>query len=178
MIQRHNMIVCLALLVMLACDSVADAGSFCGRRAGCGRNSRLVRTCVAPCWPESGMVCTGRGPTCEIAMQKAQANCSEPIVMCTCVWEINRKRCFGRCLVKIREMPVCGGCMPGAAEKAAAMLVKARCPTGNGEYCYGSGATCDEAKRDAAAHCSKPITGPCICWEQAKRKRTVTEHCH
>lgn len=171
MIQRRSIIVCFALCAMFAATSVADAGVLCGRGLRCGCRGRFVKVCVATCRTKNHKLCRGEGSTCEIAKKNAEANCGEPVEDCTYRWEVRRRGLFGRCRVEVCAEPVCDTCATRAVKEMAAGTVQARCPTANGGSCYGSGATCDAAIADAKAKCTKPITGPCICWNAYKQKR-------
>jgi hypothetical protein len=158
MIQRHNVIICLALLAVLVFAAVAEAGLLCGRRC------RTVVRVLATCETVNGGKCYGTGRTCPEAIDNAINNCSEPVLMCVCPSRlIYRKGLFRWRLIGICEEPVCG-----AREKTA--LVMARCPTEGGGSCYGYGTTCDEAKANAVANCTKKITGPCTCPTAVKKK--------
>jgi hypothetical protein len=175
MIQRRNMIVCLALLAVFAFAAVADAGLFCGCRAACGRRNRPVRVCVCTCWTKDGRSCAGSGTTVDVAKANARAkcNCTEAdVVMWECHWEIHRRGLFGRCRIEVCEVPVCETCAPSAAVRSAGGVIQAHCPTEGGGSCIGYGKTCDAAKADARAKCTKPITGPCICTNLYKRRQS------
>jgi len=169
MIQRRNMIVCLSLLVIFACASIADAGLLCGRGPKCGRKCRTTMWCVAMCRTTDNGFCRGEGPTPQDAINDAYAHCTKPIKMCSVSCTKYRRGLFGRCRIEVCEVPVCECGAPGVAEKMVAGRVMAVCPTASG-WCYGYGATCELAKANARANCTKPITGPCACPNTVKRK--------
>lgn len=179
MIQRHNIIVCLALLTVCAFASAADAGLLCGRRAECGRRNRVVRTCVCTCWTVDDNSCTGRGATCEEAKANARRLCGcqeEDVVRWECHWEIGRKRLCGRCSITICAVPDCSCCCSSAAaaKMGLGLTWKAVCHTESGRSCYGYGSTCAAAIQKAQANCSEPVV-MCTCTMEIKRRSPVKQ---
>jgi hypothetical protein len=171
--QRHNMIVCLALLAVWAFASTADAGSLCGRRAKCGCRSRVTVTCTCTCYTVSGKACTATAPTCAEALRKAMQLCSgQEIDVCNCYREIHRRGPFGRCRITICPVPSCDCHSAEAAAvkemTALGLTWRADCHTESGQICIGRGATCAAAVQAAQDKCSEPIE-MCTCRKEFKR---------